>query len=228
MPILHSVVQYSPEYDKLKLGLPTSSNFKKIVTPTMAKKSDQRKDYAYHLIAERLLGYRIETYQSEHMRRGMIEEAEAVEWYQWDTGVTTEQVGFITNDEGTLGCSPDRLVGDDGLLEVKCLSDKEHVQALCEGRINVRFRPQLQGQIYISERDWVDILLWHRVLPRLVIRVEPDERFMETLIRELDSFVALIDAEMDKIHTAGYVHIPEAKPTLREALQASLASEIRG
>jgi hypothetical protein len=223
MPILHrDIAQYSPEYDRLKLGLPTSSNFKKIVTPTLGKKSDQRKDYGYHLIAERLLGHRIETYQSEHMRRGMIEEAEAVEWYEFDTGTSTKSIGFVTNDEGTLGCSPDRLVGDDGLLEVKCLSDKEHVQALCEGRINIRFRPQLQGQIYISERQWVDILLWHRVLPCRVIRVEPDERFTETLVKELQSFLSFIETEMAKIYTAGYVHVPEAKAALKDALRAHL------
>jgi hypothetical protein len=221
MPIFHDCVQYSPEYDRFKLGLPTSSNFKKIVTPTLAKKSDQRKDYAYLLIAERLLDRRIETYQSEEMRLGIIQESEAADWYAMDRDVEIKSVGFITDDDRTMGCSPDRLVGDDGLLEVKCFTAKEHIRCLCEGKIAVRHRPQLQGQLHISQRSWVDILLWHRGLPKQVIRVEPDEPFLTVLRKELAKFVEFIETEIDKIRTAGYVHVPQAKAELLGMLRAS-------
>ena len=119
MPIFHhDVAQYSELYDRLKLGIPTSSHFHKIITP-QGKPSKQWREYACVLIAERILQRNIEFYNSPAMERGLIVEADAVDWYEFDQDVTVQRVGFITDDDHTVGCSPDRLVGDEGLLEVK-------------------------------------------------------------------------------------------------------------
>ena len=118
MPVFHDVAQYSEEYDRLKLGIPTSSNFHKIITP-QGRPSKQWREYACVLIAERILQRKIEFYNSPAMERGLIVEAEAADWYEFDQDVTVQRVGFITDDDHTVGCSPDRLVGDDGLLEIK-------------------------------------------------------------------------------------------------------------
>src|SRR6266436_1658396 len=114
MPIFHrNVRQYSEEHDRLKLGIPTSSNFHKIITP-QGKPSKQWREYACVLIAERILQRKIDFYRSPAMERGLIVETEAADWYSWDGGVETKPVGFITDDDRTMGCSPDRLVGEDG------------------------------------------------------------------------------------------------------------------
>jgi hypothetical protein len=111
------------------------------------------------------------------MERGLIVEAEAVDWYEFDQDATVQRVGFITDDNHTVGCSPDRLVGDEGLLEIKAPLPLTQVEYWISGEVSERFRPQLQGQLYISQRSWVDIVCWHDVLPKVVMRVEPDEQF---------------------------------------------------
>jgi len=118
VPVFHDVAQYSEAYDRLKLGIPTSSNFHKIITP-QGKPSKQWREYTCVLIAERILQRKIEFYRSAPMERGLIVEAEAADWYECDQDVTVQKVGFITDDNHTIGCSPDRLVGDEGLLEIK-------------------------------------------------------------------------------------------------------------
>ena len=222
MPIFHhDVGQYSEEYDRLRLGIPTSSNFHKIITP-QGKPSKQWREYACVLIAERILQQKIEFYNSPAMERGLIVEADAVDWYEFDQDATTQRVGFITDDNHTLGCSPDRLVGAEGLLEIKAPLPHTQVDYWISGEISERFRPQLQGQLYISQRSWVDIVCWHDVLPKLVMRVEPDEKFIEALDRELLIFNYFIDRVMDKIRATNDLPIPPSRFALKAALRASV------
>jgi hypothetical protein len=221
MPIFHNVAQYSEAYDRLKLGIPTSSNFHKIITP-QGKPSKQWREYACLLIAERILQRRIEFYHSPAMERGVIVEAEAADWYEFDHDVTVQRVGFITDDRRTVGCSPDRLVGDDGLLEIKAPLPHTQVEYWLSGEVNERFRPQLQGQLYISQRSWVDILCWHDVLPKVVMRVEPDETFIKALDRQLQNVNFFIERIMEKIGAANEAPVPQGKLALKAALRASL------
>jgi len=175
MPIYHDVAQYSEAYDRLKLGIPTSSNFHKIITP-QGKPSKQWREYACVLIAERLMQQKIEFYNSPAMERGLIVEAEAADWYEFDQDAVTQRVGFITDDDHTMGCSPDRLVGEDGLLEIKAPLPHTQVEYWISGKFHERFWPQLQGQLYITQRCWVDILCWHDVLPSLSCGLSPMRR----------------------------------------------------
>jgi hypothetical protein len=194
MPIFHhDLAQYSEVYDRLKLGIATSSHFHKIITP-QGKPSKQWREYACVLIAERILQRKIEFYNSPAMERGLIVEAEAADWYEFDQDVTVQRVGFITDDNHTIGCSPDGLVGDEGLLEIKAPLPQTQVEYWISGEINERFRPQLQGQLYISQRSWVDIVCWHDVLPKVVMRVESDEQFIKALDRELQILTCLSSA----------------------------------
>ena len=222
MPIFHhDVAQYSETYDRLKLGIPTSSHFHKIITP-QGKPSKQWREYACVLIAERILHQKIEFYNSPAMERGLIVEAEAADWYEFDHDVTVLRIGFITDDEHTMGCSPDRLVGDDGLLEIKAPLPQTQVGYWISGELSERFRPQLQGQLYITQRSWVDILCWHDVLPKLVMRVEPDEKFIKALDRELRIFNYFIEGVMEKIRMTSGLPIPPSRLALKAALRASL------
>ena len=221
MPILHDVTQYSEAYDRLKLGIPTSSNFHKIITP-QGKPSKQWREYACLLIAERILQRKIEFYHSPAMERGLIVEAEAADWYEFDHDITVRKVGFITDDDHTVGCSPDRLVGDDGLLEIKAPLPHTQVEYWLSGEVNERFRPQLQGQLYVSQRSWVDILCWHDVLPKVVMRVEPDEAFIKALDRQLQIVNFFIERVMEKIGTATDAPVPHGKLALKAAFRASL------
>ena len=219
MPVHHNVAQYSEAYDRLKLGIPTSSNFHKIITP-QGKLSKQWREYACVLIAERLLQQRIEFYNSPAMERGLIVESEAADWYEFDRDVITQRVGFITDDDHTMGCSPDRLVH--GLLEIKAPLPHTQVEYWISGKVHERFWPQLQGQLYISQRNWVDILCWHDVLPKLVMRVEPDETFIKALDHELQIFNYFVDGIVEKIRAIYQLPMPPGGLALRAALRASL------
>lgn len=221
MPIFHDVPQYSEAYDRLKIGIPTSSNFDKIITP-QGKPSKQWRGYACLLIAERILRQKIELYHSPAMERGLIVEADAVDWYEFDQDVTVQRGGFITDDNHTLGCSPDRLVGDDGLLEIKAPLPHTQVEYWISGEVGERFRPQLQGQLYVSQRSWVDIVCWHDVLPKVVMRIEPDEEFIKALDRELQTFNYFIERVMEKICAANELPMPQGGLPLKAALRASL------
>jgi len=221
MPIFHDVAQYSEEHDRLRLGIPTSSNFHKIITP-QGKPSKQWREYACVLIAERLLHRKLEFYNSPAMERGLIVEAEAADWYEFDQDVTAQRAGFITDERHRMGCSPDRLVGDEGLLEVKAPLPHTQVEYWLSGEVSERFRPQLQGQLYVSQRSWVDILCWHDVLPKLVVRVEPDEKFITALDRELQIFNYFIERVMEKIRATSELLIPPGGSALTAALRASV------
>jgi hypothetical protein len=222
MPIYHrDVAQYSEAYDRLKRGIPTSSHFHKIITP-QGKPSRQWREYACVLIAERLLQRKIEFYNSPAMERGVIVEADAADWYEFDQDVTTQRVGFITDDDHTVGCSPDRLVGDYGLLEIKAPLPHTQIEYWISGVVNERFRPQLQGQLYVSQRSWVDIVCWHDVLPKIVMRVEPDVKFIQALHRELQIFNYFIERVVEKIRATTEVPVPHGRLALRAALRASL------
>jgi exodeoxyribonuclease (lambda-induced) len=89
-----------------------------MITP-QGKPSKQWRKYACVLITERLLHRKLEFYNSPPMERGFIVEVEAADWYEFDQDVSVQSAGFITDDRRRTGCSPDRLVGDEGLLEIK-------------------------------------------------------------------------------------------------------------
>jgi hypothetical protein len=227
MPIYYNCAQYDAEYDRLKLGLPTSSNFNKILTPA-GKPSTQWRSYACHLLAERILQRKIDTYTSPAMERGLIIEADAVRWYEFDTEETTQPIGFVTTDDGKIGCTPDRLVGDEGLIELKCPLPQTQMEYWITGEINDRYWPQLQGQLYVTERKWVDIISYHEELPKVVIHVERDEDYIEKLAKELDIFNHFIDRIMERLQVGGETAVPKsrvaAKSELRDALRATLGA----
>lgn len=107
-------------------------------------------------------------------------------------------------------------------MEIKAPLPHTQVEYWLSGEVSERFRPQLQGQLYISQRSWVDILCWHDVLPKLVMRVEPDETFIKALERELQMFNYFIERVMEKILARYDVPVPQGRLALKAALQASV------
>jgi hypothetical protein len=158
------------------------------------------------------------------MERGQIVEADAAEWYELTENLDTQKIGFITTDDGRIGASPDRLIGDEGLLEIKCPEPAAQVEYLLTGKLERSYYPQLQGQLLVSGRAWVDIVAWSADLPSTVIRVERDEKYIAGLATELGSFNAEIDRVMGMIRTVAPKVGAEIVPfqTLRAALRASL------
>lgn len=186
--IVHDVEQGTEEWLRLRAGIPTSSEFSRIITPKTRKPSKSQDAYMHLLISERLLERPGESFLSAWMERGQELEHQAAAFYGFKRGLDLEQVGFITTDDGRAGTSPDRLAGPKGLCEIKCPSPHVHVGYLLTERISQDYWPQLQGQLWITGREWVDIISYHPDMAEKILRVERDEEYIELLAAEVTAF----------------------------------------
>lgn len=190
MPIIHKCEPRSREWFSLRAGIPCSSEFHKILTPKTLKVSDQATGYLHRLLAEWVIGQPIEDvpFQSQYMTRGQDLEDEAVAAYELLTGCETSPGNFITTDNGTLGCSPDRLIGDVADLELKCLSLPKQIGYAING-IDAAYKCQVQGRLLIHEREYVDLFCYHPRFSIPPLRNYRDEEFIKVLKAVLDTFV---------------------------------------
>jgi hypothetical protein len=145
------------------------------------------------------------------MARGQQLEESAVRAYEFQTGNVTEKVGFVTDDDGNLGCSPDRLIGETGLLEIKVPAPPTHVGYMLTGSIEQDYMPQLQGQLLLTSRKWVDIVSYCPPFPLVIIRVTRDGSYQTALAEALNQFVRDMLAARDKL-TAKYGDIRPPAP----------------
>ncbi len=177
--------QGSLEWYAAKCGVPSASNFDKLLT-VVGKPSKQRTKYLYRLAGETITGTQEESYQSEAMLRGRVVEGEARQLYQLINGVKVKEVGFCLANG--YGASPDGLVGDFGLLEIKCPIMATHVGYLLGNALPTDYFQQVQGQLLVTGREWVDFLSYYPSLRPLIIRVRRDKKFLEVLRKELKIF----------------------------------------
>jgi hypothetical protein len=194
------VVQGSPEWFACRCGIPSASNFDKIITID-GKPSTQRKKYLYQLAGERLLGKAEETYQNAAMQRGIELEPEARELYNLVFNVDAVQTGFWIKDG--YGCSPDGLVGDDGLIELKCPTLPVHIGYLLDNKLPSEYVQQVQGQLLVTDREWCDFVSYYPGLDPLIIKVKPDLKFQAALKTELGLFCTELDAIVGKFGKNG-------------------------
>ncbi len=184
---IFNVQQGTDEWANLRAGIPTASEFSKLLTPT-GKVSTQADGYMLDLLAERFMGHPIDDFKSSWMERGQYLEPEARSFYEFQKDITTERVGFMTNDQRTVGASPDSLVGPEGLLEIKCPSPGVHIGYLLRKPVDSKYYPQIQGQLWISGRKWLDILSYHPEIPPAMVRVDRDEEYIEKLANVVMAF----------------------------------------
>lgn len=197
--------QGSPEWHAARCGIPTASDFKKIITPG-GEPSKSADDYANQLIAEMISGEADDSFQgTKWTERGKQLEPDAALMYEQTYGVTTEVIGFCTDDAGTMGCSPDRLVGDDGLVEFKVLSPKNHIWAALEEKIDREHYPQLMGQLYVTSRKWTDIMSYHPKIMPVITRIKRDEDYIFKLANQMAKFNILLAEKKRILIKKGYL-----------------------
>lgn len=193
------IQQGTQEWQDARCGIPTASNFDKIVTSTGAP-SKQREKYLYTLAAERVVGKSLESYQSEAMARGVEMESEARALYEILKEVTVDTVGICFKDDSKLvGASPDGLVGDSGLIEIKCPQSHTHVEYLLNKKLPTEYIQQVQGQLYVTGREWTDFVSYFPGLNPLIVRVTRDEKFIEALDREIQVFLRDLNDVTERI-----------------------------
>lgn len=173
----------------LRLGKATSSDFGKIITPKTGQLSSQADGYGDEKIAEIMTGeYQGIMEPTYYMERGALMEQEAREAYEFENNVEVSRGGFWTDDNGWFGASPDFLVGEEGIGEIKCLKAKNHVSYLLKQSIQPDYIPQVQGQLFVTGREWCDWYIYHPTMPRETVRIIRDEEYIRKLADALFKF----------------------------------------
>lgn len=190
MPIYLKTEQRSAQWYQYRLGVCTASEFHKVLTAG-GKVSAQAEAYAHRLLAEMMLGRPIEDdLQTQYMQRGQELEDAAISCYEFQSESETDAGGFVTTDDKRIGCSPDRLIGEDGVLEMKCPCGNVHVSYLLDPNSLAKSKgPQVQGELYVTGRRYVDLVSYHPELPPLIVRVTRDEDYIAKLHKVLGTFM---------------------------------------
>ncbi|HEX3523618.1 MAG TPA: YqaJ viral recombinase family protein, partial [Stellaceae bacterium] len=165
--------QYSDDWFRLRLGIPTASAFNNIMTPGGAPtKGERRIKYMYRLVCERLMKQSMEDFSGTYWtKRGERLEQEALDAFvlAQDLEVKFERTGFITSDDGRIGASPDCLIRSPqglalGGLEIKCPSPWVQMEYLLAG-LGENYAAQVQGQLLISEQEVWHLWSYHPKMP---------------------------------------------------------------
>jgi hypothetical protein len=182
------IVQGGDEWHALRCGLITASEVKLLLTPTLKRaNNDKSRQHVWELAAQRITRYVEPSYVSDDMLRGHEDEWRARQMYSKHVA-PVEEVGFVTNDAFgfTLGCSPDGLVGDDGMIEAKSRRQKYQVQTIVEhwrdGTVPEDYTLQIQTGMLVCDRAWCDLVSYSGGLPMAPIRVERNATICEAIV----------------------------------------------
>ena len=194
--------QGSSQWFGAKCGRPSASNMSLVVTsrgePT---KGETRKTYLCKLVAERLTHSVEMDHCSAATERGQNLEPRARRWYETMTGRAVQQVGFITDDAGRFGCSPDGLMPDRG-LEVKCPLRRQMVKTLLGGKVPTEYIVQIQFSMWLTGARLWDFVLYtpEPEIPSVIWPVERDDRLWAAFAEHVPAFCGEIDAAVKQIN----------------------------
>lgn len=204
--------QGSEEWFAAKCGVPSASEFHSILAKGEGK---VRKSYMLRLAAERYLGRAVETFKSKAMDRGKRMEPEARDLYAFTRDVDPVLVGFIRN--GEVGCSPDSLIGDDGLLEIKTKEPDLLIERLLIGNFPPEHVAQCQGALWVAEREWIDIAVYWPGMPLYVKRATRDDKYIAVMAAEVARFNAELVDMVERVRA--YAERGDLEHKLRASLE---------
>lgn len=193
--------QGTPEWHALRLARPTASQVDRIITPKTLKPSTSALTYRNQLVAEYLLGYAPDWGDSsQYMERGTALEAEARAFWEMRNDCEIEQVGFILRDDEKFGGSPDGLIGDRATFEAKCPAIHTHIGYLVEPELlEAKYYGQVQASLYLTDRDWCDLLAYSPILPHVHRRVTRDPKYILALDVALNAFIENLDEVKERL-----------------------------
>lgn len=180
--------QGTPEWFAARLGIPTASCFGQILAKGEGK---TRRAYLLKLAGESITGELADSFGNAHTERGHAMEPDARNLYAFDHDVEPQLVGFMRR--GRVGASPDSLIGDDGLLEIKTKLPHLQLDVLDKGKLPSEHVAQVQGQLWVSGRAYCDFVSYWPRLPLFCVRVERDEKYIETLSQAVADFLGELD-----------------------------------
>lgn len=185
--IIHTFEQRTEEWYKIRLGKFTGSSFHALMGI-----GKMREKLILEKTAEHLTMYSdIELINSADIRRGVEQEDEAIFLYEVQSNVKVDHVGFIELDDFT-GCSPDGLVGSDGLVEAKCPRQSVYLETVLTGKIKPEYDTQIHYDLYVSDRKWCDFVMYHRKFGIWIKRFYRDEEKIKNIVRVLEEAKAQV------------------------------------
>ena len=194
--------QGTPEWFAARMGKPSASCFSKLIT-VGGKPSTSASGYIDELIAECLTGESEPFYVNEHMIRGTELEPEAREAYEYISGYTVDECGFILDDSEAFGCSPDGLIEGftlAGGLEIKCPAAKTQVKYLRDPQSLVKqYHQQIMGCLLVTGAAWWDAFSYHPNMGHVLVRVERDEDYLKLMAREIKAATDEIKNQVERL-----------------------------
>lgn len=203
---MSEIIQGSDEWKALRLGKVTASRVSDVIAKTKTGYSASRANYMAQLIAERLTDTVAEAYTNAAMQHGTETEPEARAAYEFYQGVTVEQVAFVPHPKiDQAGCSPDGLVGADGLVEIKCPNTATHLETLLGQAVPSKYETQMQFQMACTGRKYCDFVSYDPRMPenmRLFIkRVNRDDKTIAAIEGEIASFLLEMAVKLSELNS---------------------------
>jgi putative phage-type endonuclease len=196
--------QGTAEWLKSRIGVPSGSNYAKIMSKGKGSEpSVTRAGFVTDIANEVLTGIRADFPQNDAMKWGSLYEPEARAAYESRFGVLVTEIGFCMHDTLRTGVSPDGIVSDTKLLEIKCPQPKTHLEYMRRDDMPPAYKWQVQGQLWIMERDVCDFVSYHPSFPenaKLIVRTTyRDEFAIKVLESEIKQFLEDVEAEVEFI-----------------------------
>lgn len=214
------ILQGTDEWKALRLGKVTASRVADVVAKTKSGYSASRANYAAQLIAERLTGTPAESYTNAAMQHGTETEPEARDAYCFYHGVTVTEIAFVIHPKiDQAGCSPDGLVDDDGLVEIKCPNTATHLETLLGQAVPSKYESQMQFQMACTGRQWCDFVSYDPRMPEnmrlFVKRVDRDDKRISELETEIAAFLLEMAVKLSQLNSL--YGMEEAAPKKQDA-----------
>jgi putative phage-type endonuclease len=196
--------QRTDEWFQARLGKVTASKVSDVMAKTKSGYSASRENYMAQLVVERMTNKQSETFTNAAMEWGTQQEPFARAAYEIKQGVVVEEVGFIDHPLIKMaGASPDGLVGDDGLVEIKCPNTATHIETLLTQTVSAKYYAQMQWQMACTNRDWCDFVSFDPRMPEgaqlFISRVQRDPESIKEMEAEVKKFLVEVDSKVDQL-----------------------------
>lgn len=200
-----NVIQGSDEWKLAKLGYVSASSIADVMAKVKSGEAITRRKYKVRLVAERLTGKIGESYTNPSMEHGVITEPLAKVAYEVKTSSFIDNTGFWKHPTiKWVGCSPDGLVGKTGLVECKCPNTTTHIDYLFENKVPTEYYKQIQCQLWVMQREWVDFISFDDRLPEkkqlFIKRAYRDEELIKEMEKEVIIFLDEVEQMMEKLN----------------------------
>ena len=200
--MIEMMEQRTDDWFTARLGKVTASSLYKVLAKTKTGYGADRGNYMTQLVLERVTGTKADSYTNAAMQWGIDQEPFARAAYEASRGVMVDEVGFIPHPTiAAAGASPDGLVGDDGMVEIKCPDSKTALECwLAENPVESKYYAQMQWQMRCADRSWCDYVVFDPRMPAkaqlFVVRVLRDDKWLADVESEVIKFLAEVDAKV--------------------------------